>query len=390
MKRFGLFASLWLAFACMAPAKGADDAYLWSLRYMLIGGASDSELFLATAEVASRSATRTGEMHELLAEVLADIRARNLPAQESAVNIVRILAAAPDAGRYQTLIASQKGFLTVKGAVPLLRRYLAAHPKPKGEQFVPGRIDLPALRKQQVDAALASRPTTAQARAQAHAMRNLPLQATVEQLFAAAGTPTHVMPRDTRAAKKLANIDVRQIVFYYRGVGRISYELWQGIWKPQGVDIDPLAFEDQMPYRRDAVAQGMPDDASLVMMQLLSGKPHAMRISAIAVHRMVKPSREYLDTAAEVLLSSHAQARDDSSVDAYSWLCNVLNHHGPVRYAAVLERVADETRDLKLRRYANVVMAAKGPKRPAYVPGTVSLDALRAKYPSIYPYDPEH
>lgn len=388
MKRIGVFASLWLVFACLSPAKGAD-AYLWSVRYMLIGGTSDSELFLATEEVASRSSLRTPEMQELLAEVLAEIRARNLPAQQSALNIVRVLAAAPDAGRYQAVIAAQKGFLTIKGAAPFLKRYLAAHPKPKGEQFVPGKIDLASLRKQQVEAALAARPTEAQARARAKALRALPKESSMDQLFAAAGTPTHVLPRDTRAAMRLANIDVRQMVFYYRGVGRISFEVWRDTWKPLVVDIDPLAFEDQMPYRRDAAALGMPDDARLAMMQLLSGKPYAMRISAIAVHRMEKPSPEYLDTAAEVLLTTHYQARDEMSVDAYSWLCNVLDHHGPVRYAAVLKRVSKETADPKLRRYANVVMAAKGPKRPAYVPGTVSLEAQRAKYPTIYPYDPE-
>ncbi len=58
----------------------------------------------------------------------------------------------------------------------------------------------------------------------------------------------------------------------------------------------------------------------------------------------------------------------------------------PHSYAAVLARVAKGTDDPKLRRFA-MLPIEKTDDVPAasYVPGTISLVAQRAKYPSLYP-----
>jgi hypothetical protein len=381
MKRAAILAALWLAtLACATPGRAADDAYAWSLRYMLVNGRDDTTLYPATHEVASLARLRTAGMHELLAEILADMRNHGIPAQESALNIARILAAAPDAGRYHTLFTSLRKSLTAKDHTPLMTSYFRAHPKAAGDQFTAGRIDLAGLRRQYIDASLAAWPTAAQLRA----LEKLSAEATMDDLFAEVGTPAHVLPRDTRAARKYANVDVRQIVFYYRGVGRVTYELVDDAWRRQVVDIDPLAFEALMPYRQEPATTNMPDDAQLAMHQLLSGRPYAIRISAMSTYRLDTAPREYLDTAAELLLRTHAQATDEMTIDAYSWLCNVLRQHGDGRYARVLARVADETSIGKLERYARPRGLKADTKQPAYVPGSTSLEAQRSRYPPIY------
>jgi hypothetical protein len=93
-----------------------------------------------------------------------------------------------------------------------------------------------------------------------------------------------------------------------------------------------------------------------------------------------------MDAAAEILATQFQATQDDVSIDAYSWICRVLSGHGGPRYAAILARVAAETPDSKLKRYASLPIepGSAAPAEP-YVPGTISLGALRAKYPSPYP-----
>ena len=79
-------------------------------------------------------------------------------------------------------------------------------------------------------------------------------------------------------------------------------------------------------------------------------------------------------------------AQDDVAIDMYAWICRLLSTHGAQRYAAILAGVAAETADSKLKRYASLPIEATNavPAEP-YVPGTISLAAQRAKYPSLYP-----
>lgn len=346
------------------PAFVAEDAFAWSQRYMIVNGKSDAELLGATTEIASYSRLRTPEMNDLLAEVLVRIRDGEFQADSAAVDIVRILSAAPDAGRYQTLFKSLRDMEKKSALRTLLSRYHGRHRKPVGEQFI------------------AAKPTAAQA----EALSRLPPTATLDELFAAVGTPAHVVPRDTRAAQTQGGIDVRQIVIHYRGIGLTRYEFRRGDgWFPKDVIIDPLAFESAMPYRKDAAALGMPDDATLAMMQLVSGHPISMRMSAMATYRAETPPREWLDTAAELLLRDHAKVTDPAEVDAYSWLCNVFAHHGGRRYAGVLAAVAKGAKDEKLQRYAKQLVEKRESSDGRYVPGSISLAEQARKYPSLYP-----
>jgi hypothetical protein len=371
-----------LGFFGPAPAFAVDDPHTWAVRYMLINGSDDATLIGATSEVANHSRLRTTEMHDLLAELLAEIASGKMTASQTAVDIVRIFNAAPDAQRYHTVIRSVRR-ISERGMEQAQAVYTKRFPRARGEQWVAGRIDLEALRKASADAALAAKPTLAQAQA----LTNLPKMTGLGELFAAVGMPAHVRPRDTRAVKKYGSVDLRQMLFYYRGIGCVTLNYVDDIgWHVLSTDLDSLAYEDLMPYRRYAAVYSLPDDSSLALTQLLSGNAAAVRFSAIAMHRLETPPPQYLDAAAEMLLRDHATVKGDERVDAYAWLCNVLAERGGRRYRQVLATVEKNAKDLKLRKFAGQPVLKLNVKVPAvlYVPGSVALDELARKYPSPY------
>jgi hypothetical protein len=149
---------------------------------------------------------------------------------------------------------------------------------------------------------------------------------------------------------------------------------------------DPLAFEQEFSYRERAQELGMPDDRALEMMQLVSGYTASMKnVVEVNYHRDSRPL-EFLDTAAEILATQFQTADDPVKVDMYAWICRLLTQFGGPRYAAILQRVAAQTPDAKLKRFAQLPIEAtnEAPAAP-YVPGTISLAAQRAKYPPLYP-----
>jgi hypothetical protein len=369
-----------LVFACPPPAL-AEDAHEWSVRYMLVNGTDDASLVGATTQVASHSKLRTPEMRELLAEILGEINAGKTVAPEAAVDIIRVLAVAPDAQRYHSVIRGARK-LSHEGMTQAQNAYSKRFPRAKGEQWAPGTMDLATARREAIESALAARPTPEQTAA----LRSLPDTASLDDLFARVGKPAHVRPRDTRSAQNHANMDIRQIAYFYRGIGRIVFDYRHETgWRPDNRTMDPLAFEGLMPYRKDAAARGLPDDTAVAMTQLLNGSAPTMRMSAIAIHGLDSAPPEYLDAAAELLLRGYATAEDPELVDAYAWLCNVLAHHGGNRYLGVLATILKRSDDGKLRRYAGQPVRNRNDGAPRYTPGSVSLDELARKYPSPYP-----
>jgi hypothetical protein len=362
------------------PAFAIDDPHTWSVRYMLMNGTDDATLIGATSEVANHSRLRTAETHELLAEILAEIASGRMTAPQTAVDIVRILTVAPEAQRYHTAVRSVRR-ISERGMKQAQNNYTRRYPRAKGEQWVAGRIDREAFQKKSAEAALAVKPTLQQAQA----LTNLSRGTGLADLFAALGTPAHVRPRDTRSVKKYGGVDVRQMIFYYRGIGCVTLNYLDDVgWHVFSKDLEPLAYEDVMPYRRDPAAYGLPDDMTLALTQLLSGDSAAIRMSAIAMHRLETPPPQYLDAAAEMLLRDHATVAQVERVDAYAWLCNVLAERGGMRYRHVLATVQKGAKDLKLRKYAaQPVLNLKVPA-PRYVPGSVDLDDLARKHPSPY------
>ena len=382
MSRLGMAATLAGALLCAVSVQAADDALTWSVRYMLINGKDDAALYPAAFEVTRDASLRTPEMRELMAEVAWRIAEEKLPAPNASLQMLRVLAAAPEAGRYFEVFQRQRRGNPNKAAKSLHAHYDLLHRRAEGEQFKPGAIDLEALRKQFAATALATKPTMAQA----EALAALPTNATMDELFGAVGKPAHVLPREVRISEAPVNIEVRQIWLYYRGIGRITFDFQrESGWHQHLVLIDPMVFEPVMPYRQQAAALGLPDDATLALIQLASGNPSSIKASAQTVHRLENPPAEYLDMAAELLLRKHREIANTGANDAYAWLCNVLAHHGGTRYVSVLSSIEESTTDPKLKRYAGQKLDAPWKTAPRYVAGSLSLEEQARKYPSLYP-----
>jgi hypothetical protein len=251
---------------------------------------------------------------------------------------------------------------------------------------VPGSVDIKTIVSDMNAAALAAKPTAEQAR---H-LSEFP-GGSVTDLIAWAGRPQQITSFQLSIVQGLVPVKAQQISFLYRGIGRVVFgnseaQPFSRDWLFTSFEAEPLAYEQEFPYRAQAIEAGLPDDATVEMMQLTSDSALAIRRAAQLNYRRPSPSLEFMDTAAEILATHFQTARDDVTIDAYSWICRVLSGHGGPRYAALLARVAAESPDSKLRRYASLPIEA-GSAAPAdpYVPGTISLDAQRAKYPSPYP-----
>jgi hypothetical protein len=186
----------------------------------------------------------------------------------------------------------------------------------------------------------------------------------------------------------LIHVKIQRLTFFYRGLGRVvfGYEKDFNEWTFQAVVADPMAFEEEFAYRDRAAMLGLPDDPTLEMMQLVSGYTASMRIAVEKNYRRETAPLEFMDTAAEILATQFKSAQDPVTVDMYAWSCRLLTRHGGQRYAAILQRVAAETGDSKLKRFAQLPIepASALPAEP-YIAGTISLAAQRAKYPPLYP-----
>jgi hypothetical protein len=384
MKRNSILVAVMCA-ATLYPAIGrADDSALaWSNRYVLLTTQVESQLRPIVEDIMQDPRQRDRATGDLLAELLLHFKAANTPLRSLAFDMLRIITAGRDGGRYYDVASGMHRYIDANGSLQYFHDYELLNRGDHGEQYVPGSVDLDTLRKQYVADALAATPSAAQAQA----LADLPTNATLDQMFAAAGKPAFVASRDVRLHEVVATVEVRRLWFFYRGIGRMAYDYQRGTgWVPHEFVADPMAFEAAMPYRAQAAELGMPDERTLAMIQLMSGNPSAIKESAQSSYRRGDPPLEYLDAAAEMLLEHHAEIANTGANDAYAWICNVLSDRGGPRYSGVLAAVARQTTDRKLAKYAgqSVKKRSNVPATP-YVAGAVSLAALASKYPSLYP-----
>ena len=387
MKRVTVLALVLLASgfctAAQAENKSADEpALVWASRYVLLTATTDEKLLPAIMGFIQRPQPSDSTSLDLLAEMLWTIRAKKLPIKKTGLRILSILVNSPSAGRYDDTIETLNRYLNDNRTNLSLERYRRDHKHADAEQYIAGTIDLEALRRQLVQSAIDTQPTMSQAQA----LADLPSNATMDEMFAVVGKPTLVVGREIRVDNAIS-VRVVQLWFYYRGIGRVTYDYQRDSgWHPHLFVADPMAFESIMPYRSQAAALHMPDDATLAMIQLMSGNASSIKASAIETYRLTKVPREYLDTAAELLLQNYARIANTGAIDAYAWLCNVLAHHGGARYQKVLATLKRQSIDAKLKKFAGRTIRRRGGDSDTpYVPGSISLSAQADKYPTLYP-----
>jgi hypothetical protein len=368
---------------CAATARADDGALAWSYRYVLVMSTVDGELAPVVSAIAHDARLRDAATCDLLAEALLRLKARKLAAKESGPLFLLVLSGAPSPGRYRAVIDGLGKYLDQPEARLYLLKYRRENARAKDAQYVPGTVDLESLRRGYAQAALAARPTLAQATA----LAGLPESTTIEDLFARFGNPAHVVSRDAHPAAHVIDVEIRQLWFFYRGIGRITYDYRRAdsAWHLLDPVIDPLAFEGLMPYREDSADVPLRDAEALGIAQLASGNPASIKISAQAAYARGNPSPEYLDTAAELLLQRYQEIGNTRAVDAYGWICNILADLGGARYGRVLATVQQRSSDEKLSHFAGRRASALSASKDPYVPGSVSLAGQARKYPTPYP-----
>jgi hypothetical protein len=214
------------------------------------------------------------------------------------------------------------------------------------------------------------------------------VETTMDELFARAGRPAHVVANAMTPASHVIDIEFREVWFLYRGIGRVRFNYLHADSRWHFIDVlaDPLAFEGFMPYRGESAQVSLADADALGIAQLASGNPASIRNSVMAAFERGKPSLEYLDTAAELLLRRYEEIGNSPAVDTYGWICNLLSELGGTRYSRVLATVQKRSKDEKLAHYAGRHNgASSGPWTEPYVPGFISLTEQARKYPSPYP-----
>jgi hypothetical protein len=382
-----LLGVLLLGSRCLLPIAHAADPpadLIWVYEYLLATADTEHELAIVTDRITFRELPHTA-LSDFAAEVLVEhLDDPNYQTGNQALLVNLLTATKSD--RYVDVIARVRKETKDQTVRRVARESAKTPPRYHQNPFVPGSVDIKTIVSDMKTAALAAKPTAEQA----NHLSDFP-GGSVTELIAWAGRPQQITSLQVSITGGILPVKVQQIGFLYRGIGRVTFgnsedQPFSRDWLFTSFDADPLAFEQDFPYRAHAAEAGLPDDATLEMMQLTSGSALAMRRSAQINYRRPSPSLEFMDTAAEILATQFQTAQDDASIDAYSWICRVLSGHGGQRYAAILARVAAETPDGKLKRYASLPVEAGGaaPAEP-YVTGTVSLGALRAKYPSPYP-----
>ena len=392
MKRLALALLLGSALGFVDTAS-ASDGRLWTYQYLLATSVTERELAPITEHIVHEELLQVPELLDFAAEVLLARMGDSAFPMQNKLRLIRVVGA-DESGRYNGVLArvleSSKDSLVEKEVRS------ARVKEPVGAGYVPGTVDIRAIVAEMDAAALAAKPTTAQG---AH-LASFP-GGSIADLFEWAGKPQQIISGQTRITDGiLIHVKIQRLAFFYRGLGRVVYgyepgkaakpgkrtEGSKGRWQFQTVVADPLAFEQEFSYRDRAKELGLPDDATLEMTQLVSGYTASMKnVVERNYHRASRPL-EFMDTAAETLATQFKNAQDPATVDMYAWICRLLTKHGGQRYAAILERVAAETPDDKLRRFARLPIetTTEIPAAP-YVPGTISLAAQRAKYPSPYP-----
>jgi hypothetical protein len=282
-------------------------------------------------------------------------------------------------GRYRQVFEH----ILAEGRVESMRStaydYIREHKRKNVEQYVPGSIDFAAMAKRHFEQSLAAVPTLARAEALA-AMKE---GSTIDELFAAAGFPQQVTARSVHLSE---HASFQRLLFHFRGLGRATFrrEDVRG-WVLQSTIVDALAFEGFMPYRVDAAKLGMPDEATLRMMQIASGSMVASAVAIDAVHDSPPATLEFLDATAQLLNDHYQVPAHDPAEDVVAWAARLLVENGGLRYAKVLDE-ARGAKSQKLQTYAKKkILPQTIFTTTPYVPDSVPLTELARKYPSLYP-----
>lgn len=381
MKHFWL-AAIGTLSAC-ANALGAEiTPRIWAYQHVMATSTLPTQFDPVVRHLKDNDGLQQEALVDYIAEAL--VSPTNQINQQSTLILLEGLKDSGGA-RYRDTVAKLQTTTRFAEVRTAAASFVRKHRKSGVAQYVPGSLDFARLRAEYSQTALAYVPDDDKARR----LATFPVGSSIEKLFELMGYPQAVLTSQTRVTDGiLVHVRTQRLFVYYRGVGRVlfQYDREKGGWQARNIIVEPEAFEEYMPYRRFGQDAGAASEQALRFTQLLSGRQPSMKVAAEESEHSGKAGPAFLDATAEVLLKQHRSANDWHSYDAYAWMCKLLVAQGGPRYASVLRRVALETNDRKLEAFADKpLQKVNSTNTTPYVEGTVSLDALRAQYPPLYP-----
>lgn len=379
MKRLALL----LVLACTSLVSQAQeiDPGAWIYRYVLAEWRPDDSLMPILDGIAMDTGSQRPETIDLFADFLV-LHADDTHLDEHEISGLVGLLARAKSGRYRDAMGAAGPRIKFSKPRAVADSYAAVYRRrPDVNVYAPTGFDASALRAHFEQDALAYHPDESMARK----LVALPDGSPLRDVFGLAGVP---QAAEIRQVKLSANTKFRRLLIYYRATARLVFAPDEGTgWVLQSVVADPLAFEDDMPYRRFVEAPGQPDDARLRMIQLVSGSVLAKKEAIESSMKSPTPVPiEFLDTAAQyVIENSRAPPPDEVADETLAWATRLLVERGGQRYANVIQMASKSGGSRTWRQTLPKIHKVDGVLKAAYAPGSVSLSAQAAKYPSPYP-----
>jgi len=379
----------------------------WTYQYVLSTSDRGGDLVHIIASYPNQPWLRETPMRDLLAETLVR-GAQSLDySQPNLVTMAKILCRASP--RYRSALAAVSASASrLQGFRRDDREYRAQLAKLSTKcvdeldatgvpQYRPGAIDLDGMRRQFLGPHTETRPTTAQGQKliTIHVGED---GATFDDVIGLLGTPRHVTvgtPILATGGFRAGGVrwsthtyvkyrQTNRIHYCYRGIGRVTFVYRNSGWRANEAIADPMLCEREMPYRADAPANGQPDEMTLRMHELLYGGYRSAR-QALDTWAPVSFTPEVKDTAAEILSSRYAPDRGRIIDDTFLVIARFLAESDASRYGSLVKEMAARASDRRLRKLADSIVIDNPDPSRRYQPGAVSLEALRAKYPPLYP-----
>lgn len=294
---------IFLVVAALAGSSDAADedpaipAIVWTYEYVLATADTDVEIAPIADRIAKDGWLPRQALTDFAAEVLLARVAQPAFPRETVIALIGILDKARSTryGEVLSRVSEQtKSMLVDRAARDANSRWIRG----KSDQYVPGSIDIAAITAPVQASARTVKPTSAQGEHLSRFRGD-----TFAELIDWAGPPQHVSAKQKNyQLGGPIGIKANRIAFYYRGVGRVLFELDRvnHDWVLHSTVADPLAFEQEF---------GILEGASLEMTQLVSGYPAAMKNVVQTNFRRATRSLEFLDTAAELLVTGSTPPR---------------------------------------------------------------------------------
>jgi hypothetical protein len=114
--------------------------------------------------------------------------------------------------------------------------------------------------------------------------------------------------------------------------------------------------------------------------QIVGGGSASLRRASQGIYRDELTERLVLDVLSEKLLRTYNK-KSKTDIDALSWACKAVGQSGDIRYKNVLKTVSVNTKNAKVRKYANQSlkkMPAGKAKKP-YKKGSIDLAKMRKR-----------